>query len=64
MTATQVIAGVAVLLAVEGMLYAILPGVMRQALARLAEASEERLRLGGLVAAVAGVALAWWLVKG
>ncbi|MBE9606193.1 DUF2065 domain-containing protein [Acetobacteraceae bacterium H6797] len=61
MTATQVMAGVAVVLAVEGMLYALLPGGMRQALTRLAAASDEALRWGGIVAAVIGVALAWLL---
>nr|WP_246522337.1 DUF2065 domain-containing protein [Neoroseomonas terrae] len=53
--------GVAVVLALEGIAYALAPGAMRRALRALAEAPEQRLRLGGLVAAVAGVGLAWAL---
>lgn len=57
----QVLAGIAVVLAVEGLLYAIAPAAMRRAVAALAEQPEARLRTGGLVAAVLGVALAWVL---
>lgn len=61
MTVTELLQGVAVVLALEGIAYALAPGMMRRALARLAEAPEGRLRLGGLVAAVLGVGLAWLL---
>lgn len=61
MTVTELLQGVAVVLALEGILYALAPGAMRRALARLAEAPENRLRVGGLVAAVLGVGLAWLL---
>lgn len=54
----------AVVLALEGIAYALAPGAMRRALTALAEAPEQRLRLGGLVAAVAGVAIAWALKAG
>lgn len=57
----QVLAGIAVVLAVEGLLYAIAPAAMRRAVAALAQQPEARLRTGGLVAAVLGVALAWVL---
>nr|WP_211847833.1 DUF2065 domain-containing protein [Neoroseomonas eburnea] len=60
---TDLLQGVAVVLALEGIAYALAPGAMRRALARLAEAPEHRLRVGGLVAAAIGVALAW-LLKG
>jgi uncharacterized protein YjeT (DUF2065 family) len=53
--------GVAVVLALEGIAYALAPGAMRRALAAVAAAPEQRLRLGGLVAAVLGVGLAWLL---
>lgn len=61
MTATDFLMGVAVVLAVEGLVYAVAPTAMQRALATLAEAPPERLRTGGLVAAVMGVALAWAL---
>lgn len=58
----QVLAGIAVVLAVEGLLYAVAPTTMRRAVASLAEQPEARLRAGGLIAAVIGVALAWLLI--
>lgn len=61
MTLTTLLQGVAVVLALEGMAYALAPAAMRRALMSLAEAPEQRLRLGGLVAAVLGVAIAWLL---
>ena len=61
MTFGQVLAGIAVVLAVEGLLYAIAPAAMRRAVAALAQQPEARLRAGGLAAAVLGVALAWVL---
>jgi uncharacterized protein YjeT (DUF2065 family) len=48
-------------LALEGLAYAIAPGFMRRMLASLAETPEARLRIGGLVAAVGGIGLAWLL---
>jgi uncharacterized protein YjeT (DUF2065 family) len=62
-TLVNLLQGVAVVLALEGLLYAVAPGAMRRALRSLAEAPEQRLRIGGLVAAVLGVGLAW-LLKG
>ena len=59
MTFGQVLAGIAVVLAVEGLLYAVAPAAMRRALAALAEVPEARLRIGGLAAAAIGIALAW-----
>ncbi|MEO3472705.1 DUF2065 domain-containing protein [Roseomonas sp. CAU 1739] len=64
MTLTGLLQGVAVVLALEGIAYALAPAAMRRALLAIAEASEQRLRLGGLVAAVLGVALAWALKNG
>ncbi len=61
MTFTGLLQGVAVVLALEGIAYALAPGAMRRALAAIAVAPEQRLRLGGLVAAVLGVGLAWLL---
>ena len=61
MTFGQVLAGIGVVLAIEGLLYALAPSAMRRAVASLAEQPEARLRVGGLAAAVIGVALAWFL---
>jgi uncharacterized protein YjeT (DUF2065 family) len=61
MSLWQVLAGIAVVLAVEGLLYAVAPAAMRRALASLATQPEARLRAGGLAAAVIGVAVAWVL---
>jgi uncharacterized protein YjeT (DUF2065 family) len=61
MTFGQVLAGIGVVLAVEGLLYAIAPAAMRRAVAQLAAQPEARLRAGGVAAAVIGVALAWLL---
>ena len=59
MTFTTLLQGIAVALALEGLVYAIAPSFMRRALASLAEAPEARLRLGGLIAAAGGIGLAW-----
>ena len=64
MTLTGLLQGVAVVLALEGMAYALAPAAMRRSIMTLAEAPEQRLRLGGLVAAVLGVAIAWALKGG
>ncbi|HEY4253272.1 MAG TPA: DUF2065 domain-containing protein [Roseomonas sp.] len=49
----------AVVLALEGIVYAAAPGFMRGVLGKLAAAPEGQLRIGGLIAAVSGVAVAW-----
>jgi uncharacterized protein YjeT (DUF2065 family) len=46
-------------IALEGALYALFPAAMRRLIARALEQSENSLRIGGLVAAVAGVGLVW-----
>ena len=64
MTLTGLLQGVAVVLALEGIAYALAPNAMRRALVTLVQAPEQRLRLGGLIAAGIGVALAWLLQGG
>lgn len=61
MTLGGLLQGVAVVLALEGIAYALAPAAMRRALASLAQAPEQRLRIGGLVAAALGVGIAWLL---
>jgi uncharacterized protein YjeT (DUF2065 family) len=60
MTLMQVLAGAAVALASEGLLYAVAPG----AITILASLPTEQLRLGGLVAASLGIGAAWLLAGG
>jgi hypothetical protein len=60
-TFTGLLQGVAVVLALEGIAYAVAPEAMRRGLVVLIQASEQRLRIGGLVAAVLGVCVAWLL---
>lgn len=64
MTFGQVLAGVAVVLALEGLLYAVFPAAMRRAIASIASVPEQRLRAGGLAAAAIGVAVAWVITRG
>ena len=64
MTLAGLLQGVAVVLALEGIVYALAPGIMRRALARMAETPEAALRVGGLAAAGTGVAIAWALQGG
>jgi hypothetical protein len=64
MTFAQLLAGVAVVLALEGLLYAVAPGAMRRAVTSLAAAPDTLLRRGGLAAAAIGTATAWLLVGG
>ncbi len=61
MSFTTLLQGMAVVLALEGLAYAIAPAFMRRMLASLAETPEARLRLGGLIAAAGGIGLAWLL---
>lgn len=63
MSLWHVLAGIAVVLAVEGLLYAVAPATMLRAVASLAEQPESRLRAGGLVAAAIGIVLAWLLIS-
>ncbi|MBC2860425.1 MULTISPECIES: DUF2065 domain-containing protein [unclassified Stappia] len=50
-------------LALEGALYALAPGGMKQAIRQMLELPEGVLRTGGLIAAIIGVFIVW-LVRG
>jgi uncharacterized protein YjeT (DUF2065 family) len=63
-TLASLVQGVAVVLALEGLAYAVAPDAMRRALVTLITASDQTLRIGGLVAAFLGVAAAWALQGG
>ena len=49
----------ALVLVIEGCLYALFPGAMRRAAARAVALPPQVLRTAGLVAACAGLALVW-----
>jgi uncharacterized protein len=49
----------ALVLVIEGVLYALFPGAMRRAIQMALELPEPVLRRSGLVAAVIGVAIVW-----
>jgi uncharacterized protein YjeT (DUF2065 family) len=54
---------VALVLVLEGLLWAVSPGVMKRAAEMALAVADEHLRLAGLVAVAAGVILVW-LVRG
>jgi uncharacterized protein YjeT (DUF2065 family) len=54
---------VALLLVLEGLLWAVSPAAMKRAAAMALSLADEQLRLGGLLAVALGVLLVW-LVRG
>jgi hypothetical protein len=54
---------VALVLVLEGLLWAVSPGAMKRAATMALSLADEQLRLGGLVAVALGVLLVW-LVRG
>lgn len=61
MTLHHVLAGVSVVLALEGIAYAAFPSLMARMAASVAGATPGQLRIGGLVAAMIATGLAWLL---
>lgn len=59
----QVLAGAAVVLALEGLAYAVFPAAMRRTISAVAQLPEGRLRAGGLIAATLGIGFAWWMTR-
>ena len=60
---TDFIAAIGLVLVIEGLVYAIAPGLVRSMLERLGEIDPGALRVGGLVAVSLGVFIVW-LVRG
>jgi uncharacterized protein YjeT (DUF2065 family) len=60
---TDLATAVALVLVLEGLLWAISPGAMKRAAALALGLAEEQLRLGGLLAVALGVLLVW-VVRG
>ncbi len=54
---------IGLLLVIEGVLYALFPGVMQRVMAQALALSPAHLRTGGLAAALLGFALVW-LIRG
>jgi uncharacterized protein YjeT (DUF2065 family) len=55
----DLVTGLALVLVVEGILYALFPELMKRAAARAQLVSPQLLRIGGLAAACVGVVLVW-----
>jgi uncharacterized protein len=53
----------ALVLVIEGVLYALFPAGLKRMMARAANVSDDALRVAGLLACAAGVA-AIWLIRG
>ncbi len=56
---TEIVTALGLVLVIEGLLYALLPGQMKQMMLKAAEISPDTLRTGGLFAVGAGVAVVW-----
>ncbi len=63
MLGADLLAAIALALAIEGALYALFPDAMKRFIQRVSEQPANALRTAGLIATVAGVGLAW-LVRG
>lgn len=48
-------------LVIEGAIYALMPATMKRMMAQAQQIPDRVLRLAGLAAAVAGLALVWWI---
>lgn len=55
----KLLIGLGVALAIEGIAYAAAPGLMKRMMTDVLGAPEARLRLAGLAAAFAGLAIVW-----
>ena len=58
---TDFLTAFALVLVIEGILYALFPNTMRRLIAEALALPERQMRAAGLVAAVAGVGLVWLL---
>ena len=57
----DLIVAVGLVLALEGMLYAAAPGAMKRMIESLLELPESRIRWVGLVTAIVGVGIVWFV---
>ena len=59
--AADVLTALALILVIEGAIYALFPEAMKRFLAQVMQMAASSLRSAGLVSAIAGVALVWLL---
>jgi uncharacterized protein YjeT (DUF2065 family) len=56
---TDLLTALGLAMAIEGMLYSLLPGVMKSAMLKVLEQPQGQLRVYGLVGATMGVGIVW-----
>ncbi len=56
---STVVAAVGLVLVIEGLAYALAPGQLKRMMRLMQDMPDEQLRFTGLIAATAGLALAW-----
>ena len=58
---SEIAIALALVLVIEGVLYALFPGFMLRMLAQVSSLSQQSLRTAGLISAILGVVLVWLL---
>lgn len=56
---SELVTAVGLVLIIEGLVYAAVPGRFKAVMARLEQVSDETMRMAGLVAVALGVAIVW-----
>ena len=56
---TELVTAAGLVLVIEGLLYAFVPGHLKQMMATMQHIPEETLRMGGVAALTAGVVIVW-----
>ncbi len=51
-------------LAIEGIIFALMPGLAKEAMKHAAETPSDRMRLVGIVSAIFGVGVIWFVRRG
>tara|TARA_B100000965_G_C19408553_1_gene676555 strand:+ start:9 stop:194 length:186 start_codon:yes stop_codon:yes gene_type:complete len=59
----ELIIALGLFLFIEGILYAIFPSKMKNILLKLKETSDSQLRIGGLIFAIIGFVIIWYVKK-
>jgi uncharacterized protein len=55
----ELLTALGLVLVIEGLLYALVPGHLKHLVSAIAGTSEDRLRFGGVMAVAVGVGLVW-----